>query len=126
MQKFEILHEFYFDTIPGDNQILNTVQICMSSCKKKRTHSYASVFSFLKATTRFELVMTVLQTGALPLGYVAILTFVKQAPRVGLEPTTPRLTAVCSTIELSRNDRKDITYVISSSSVPYLYYILCI
>ena len=24
------------------------------------------------------------------------------APRVGLEPTTPRLTAVCSTIELSR------------------------
>ena len=24
-------------------------------------------------------------------------------PRVGLEPTTPRLTAVCSTIELSRN-----------------------
>ena len=25
-----------------------------------------------------------------------------QAPRVGLEPTTPRLTAVCSTIELSR------------------------
>ena len=25
------------------------------------------------------------------------------APRVGLEPTTPRLTAVCSTIELSRN-----------------------
>ena len=25
-----------------------------------------------------------------------------KAPRVGLEPTTPRLTAVCSTIELSR------------------------
>ena len=25
------------------------------------------------------------------------------APRVGLEPTTPRLTAVCSTIELSGN-----------------------
>ena len=25
-----------------------------------------------------------------------------QTPRVGLEPTTPRLTAVCSTIELSR------------------------
>ena len=25
-----------------------------------------------------------------------------RAPRVGLEPTTPRLTAVCSTIELSR------------------------
>ena len=30
-----------------------------------------------------------------------------QTPRVGLEPTTPRLTAVCSTIELSR-----ITYII--------------
>ena len=27
---------------------------------------------FKKATTRFELVMTVLQTGALPLGYVAV------------------------------------------------------
>ena len=27
----------------------------------------------------------------------------KQTPRVGLEPTTPRLTAECSTIELSRN-----------------------
>ena len=26
----------------------------------------------------------------------------KKAPRVGLEPTTPRLTAECSTIELSR------------------------
>ncbi len=25
-----------------------------------------------------------------------------QTPRVGLEPTTPRLTAACSTIELSR------------------------
>ena len=29
--------------------------------------------------------------------------FFKLAPRVGLEPTTPRLTAACSTIELSRN-----------------------
>ena len=83
MQKFEILHEFYFDTIPGDNQILNTVQICMSSCKKKRTHSYASVFSFLKATTRFELVMTVLQTGALPLGYVAISYVITKLPELG-------------------------------------------
>ena len=27
----------------------------------------------------------------------------RKTPRVGLEPTTPRLTAVCSTIELSRN-----------------------
>ena len=34
-----------------------------------------------------------------------ILLFVK-APRVGLEPTTTRLTAECSTIELSRNKRK--------------------
>ena len=39
-----------------------------SSCKKKRTHSYGVCSLFLKATTRFELVMTVLQTGALPLG----------------------------------------------------------
>ena len=31
-----------------------------------------------------------------------MLTGLFQAPRVGLEPTTPRLTAACSTIELSR------------------------
>ena len=76
----------------------------------------------------------VLQTHALPLGYVAILLnyaslqvtptgiepvlppwkgdvltawprslIFKKTPRVGLEPTTSRLTAVRSTIELSRN-----------------------
>ena len=28
-------------------------------------------------------------------------TYLTKTPRVGLEPTTPRLTAVCSTIELS-------------------------
>ena len=51
----------------------------------------------LEATTGFGPVIRVLQTHALPLGYVAM------APRVGLEPTTTRLTAECSTIELSRN-----------------------
>ena len=79
-----------------------------------------------EATTRFELVIRVLQTHALPLGYVAILSYsndpneirtrvtaVKgrclnrltmgpnllsaKTPRVGLEPTTARLTAACST-----------------------------
>ncbi len=30
----------------------------------------------------------------------------KMAPRVGLEPTTTRLTAGCSTIELSRSVKK--------------------
>ena len=29
----------------------------------------------------------------------------RSAPRVGLEPTTTRLTAECSTIELSRNNQ---------------------
>ena len=91
----------------GDYQMLTTVQIrALLVIEKERTHLRVRSFS-IKATTRFELVMTVLQTGALPLGYVAIFNFVKQAPRVGLEPTTPRLTAVCSTIELSRNNRKD-------------------
>ena len=109
------------------------------------------VYEIIEATTRFELVIRVLQTHALPLGYVAIMTprgiepliqpwegyvltawpwshrfklvylfqnclniyaeaefislyiFYVSTPRVGLEPTTPRLTAVCSTIELSRN-----------------------
>ncbi len=49
--------------------------------KKIKTHKHY-VHGLKEATTRFELVMTVLQTGALPLGYVAL------APRVGLEPTT--------------------------------------
>ena len=34
--------------------------------------------------------------------------FILTAPRVGLEPTTTRLTAECSTIELSRNKVHDI------------------
>ena len=34
---------------------------------------------------------------------IYMLTGFLSAPRVGLEPTTPRLTAACSTIELSRN-----------------------
>ena len=85
-----------------------------------------------KAPTRIELVIEVLQTFALPLGYGAILyikrfrandsdgnrtrvtavkgrclnrlttepylySFIKKTPRVGLEPTTARLTAACST-----------------------------
>ena len=48
-------------------------------------------WSLVEATTGFEPVIRVLQTHALPLGYVAL------APCVGLEPTTPRLTAACST-----------------------------
>ena len=54
--------------IEGDYQMLTTVQIwCLLITKKKSTHSKVNFF-FVKATTRFELVMTVLQTGALPLG----------------------------------------------------------
>ena len=98
--------------------------------KKAQKHKFLG-FS-LKAPTRFELVIEVLQTFALPLGYGAIfnseltlndsdgnrtrVTAVKgrclnrltmepkkkKTPRVGLEPTTTRLTAECSTIELSR------------------------
>ena len=39
------------------------------------------------------------------------------APRVGLEPTTPRLTAVCSTIELSR-----ITFLTNTFSLSDNFY----
>ena len=44
---------------------------CGHKHKKQRT-SY-EVLCFLEATTRFELVIRVLQTHALPLGYVAVL-----------------------------------------------------
>jgi hypothetical protein len=39
------------------------------------------------------------KAGALPLSYT------RMAPRVGFEPTTLRLTAACSTVELSRNKK---------------------
>ena len=32
------------------------------------------------------------------------------APQVGLEPTTRRLTAACSTIELLRNEKREANY----------------
>ena len=38
----------------------------------------------------------------MPAGFLATAPAAGRAPRVGLEPTTPRLTAECSTIELSR------------------------
>ena len=40
-----------------------------------------------------------------------------QAPRVGLEPTTPRLTAACSTIELSRTILWFIHTIVSYSKI---------
>ena len=85
----------------------------------------------------------VLQTRALPLGYVAVfnlndsngnrtrvtavkgrclnrLTMEPKTPRVGLEPTTTRLTAECSAIELLRNieSGNDIVSRAVSSQVP--------
>ena len=46
---------------------------------RQKIHSYRSTYDLIK----FKIIY-------------------KKTPRVGLEPTTPRLTAVCSTIELSR------------------------
>ncbi len=37
------------------------------------------------------------------------------APQVGLEPTTRRLTAACSTIELLRNAKRDGNYIMATS-----------
>ena len=42
----------------------------------------------------------------------------KKTPRVGLEPTTTRLTAECSTIELSRN----ISLHLTKRKVDYMKY----
>ena len=42
-----------------------------------------------------------------------------KTPRVGLEPTTPRLTAVCSTIELSRIIYTDINQFSLIDSIRY-------
>ena len=49
----------------------------------------------MEATTRFELVVEILQTSALPLGDVAIFDLV--VPRRGIEPRTRRFSVSCST-----------------------------
>ena len=65
--------------------------VCIK-CRRKRL-LFREVFFAIKATTGFEPVITVLQTDALPLGYVAI--FLNVSPfnleDRGLEPRTDRL-----------------------------------
>ena len=112
--------------------------------KKKNSESTDSE---LKATPGIEPGIKVLQTRALPLGYVARVTpsrfelllppwkgdvlttwpwghilfnFFKQAPRVGLEPTTTRLTAECSTIELSRKIWKVLRTLKTAHTISYI------
>ena len=46
-------------------------------------HSRMGLDFLIKATTRFELVIRVLQTHALPLGYVAVVRFFGQRPEQG-------------------------------------------
>ena len=58
-------------SLQGDTQILNTVQIwCLP--KEKSNTSLTWCAALFKATPRFELGIRVLQTHALPLGYIAI------------------------------------------------------
>ena len=46
----------------------------------------------------------------------------KMAPKVGLEPTTNRLTAGCSTTELLRNDHKyHFTYIYYYTDISKIY-----
>ena len=45
--------------------------------------------------------------------YRFLIKLLTSTPRVGLEPTTPRLTAACSTIELSRKMKKFASQIIS-------------
>ena len=47
----------------------------------------------IEATTRFELVIRVLQTRALPLGYVAIFNYTLHSKSPGKEVADPCLTA---------------------------------
>ena len=114
--------EKWYDT----GHFLQGLQLDFTYFTHKKTSEINSEVS--EASTGIEPVIEVLQTFALPLGYDAIFLVTptgiepvlppwkgdvltawprslifKKTPRVGLEPTTPRLTAVCSTIELSRN-----------------------
>ena len=59
----------------------NTFNRTKSFAYKKNV--YNNVIDVKEATTRFELVIRVLQTHALPLGYVAIVT------PTGIEPVLP-------------------------------------
>ena len=55
------------------NAFLNPVPLYLSSIKiPQKTKESLKIKDSLEATTRFELVIRVLQTHALPLGYVAI------------------------------------------------------
>ena len=92
--------------------ILICIHAWLNASRKKRSRSLGTLQRRRPDLNRCILV---LQTIALPLGYRAILTCSnsitwsqlsvkkKKAPRAGLEPATTRLTAECSTIELSRN-----------------------
>ena len=57
-----------------------------------------AIYSFMEATPRIELGIKVLQTSALPLGYVAIK--VKMERKTRFELATPALARRCSTAEL--------------------------
>ena len=46
---------------------------------------------------------------------------IQKTPRVGLEPTTPRLTAACSTIELSRITSSFSLQIYSMLSFAFIY-----
>ena len=46
----------------------------------------------------------------------------RKTPRVGLEPTTPRLTAACSTIELSRIIQRDMPSKPNTVSYRYPFF----
>ncbi len=59
--------------------------------RQKKNCSIHATVPYLEAPTGIEPVIEVLQTFALPLGHGAL------TPRVGLEPTTTRLTAERST-----------------------------
>ena len=72
--------------------------LSVSETKKDSLHS-ARIFRFfymeMEATPRVELGVEVLQTSALPLGYVAIME-----RKTRLELATPTLARLCSTTEL--------------------------
>ena len=59
----------------------------------------------------------ILSPGCLPIPPLRLIVS-KMAPRVGLEPTTYRLTAGCSAIELPRNDRsvRDLFIILNSGA----------
>ena len=120
-QTWEFRDSFY----RGANQIWTgdrgVADLCLTTWLWRRI--YFALFYTIKMTpTGIEPVLPPWKGDVLTAWPWSHTFFKRRAPRVGLEPTTTRLTAECSTIELSRN----ILYLFISTCTHWYAYKLIV